>query len=139
MLNTLLCSPLKKQRHYIMKKLYCAGLVILDLLYMNLNYFSVNILPSHYSNFNVFVVAAMFLHAKITLYLNYQREGLCLQALRMRVNIDFGKPCRNDPIKWKNHPGETGVLICKSEISVVKNIWLRRDGIIFTCNQKCIF
>ena len=32
---------------------------------------------------------------------------------------------------------ETGFLICKSEIPVMKNIPPSLDGIIFACNQKC--
>ena len=43
----------------------------------------------------------MFVHAKVTLYFNFKRQGRCLQALRMRVNTNFGPPCRDAPITWK--------------------------------------
>ena len=56
---------------------------------MKLNY-SINILPPHRSGYNFLAVAAMFLHANIPLYFNFEREGLCSQALHMRVNIHFG-------------------------------------------------
>ena len=31
----------------------------------------------------------------------------------------------------KNHPGETGFLICKNEISVMKNVSPSREGKVF--------
>ena len=52
----------------------------------------------------MFVVAAMFSCEKITLYFSFER-GLCLQALFMHVNL-----------------GDTGLLVCKNEIMVVKSI-----------------
>ena len=109
-------------------------------LYMNLNY-SINTIPSHHSTYNFFADAAMFLHVKITLYFNFEREGLCLQTFDTRANINFGPPCRDDAmtLKKKNCPGETGFLIYKRDTSVVKNIPHSRDGINFTCDRKSIF
>ena len=72
-----------------------AGPVIPCLLYINLNY-SINTLPPHHRTYNFPAFAAMFLNVKITLYFNCEREELCLQVLRMRVNIRFGPPCRDD-------------------------------------------
>ena len=59
---------------------------------------SVSTSPVHHSTYKCFVVAAMLLHAKIILYFNFEREGLCLQALRMRVNIPFGLLCWDDSV-----------------------------------------
>ena len=47
------------------------------------------------------VVAVTSLHAKITLYFNFECEGLYLQALRMHVNIGFGPHCRDGVITWE--------------------------------------
>ena len=69
-------------------------------LYMNLNY-SINTIPSHHSTYNFFADAAMFLHVKITLYFNFEREGLCLQTFDTRANINFGPPCRDDAMTLK--------------------------------------
>ena len=50
----------------------------------------------------------MFLHAELTLYLNLkdegrkdEREGFCLQTVRMPVNIYFSLPCWDDAITLK--------------------------------------
>ena len=65
------------------KKRYCAVLLIPFLLYMNLN-FSINPLPSHHSTYNnLFPVAVMYRHVKVTFHYNFEREGVYLQALRM--------------------------------------------------------
>ena len=72
-----------------------AGPVIPCLLYINLNY-SINTLPPHHRTYNFPAFAAMFLNVKITLNFNCEREELCLQVLRMRVNIRYGPPCRDD-------------------------------------------
>ena len=45
-------------------------------------------------------VAVTFLHAKI-LFFQFRSEGLCLQALCVRVNIYFGLLCRDDAIMWR--------------------------------------
>ena len=68
---------------------------------------------------------------------NFEHDGLCLQVLHQRINNYCGTLYRNDTVTWgKNYPRETGFLIYKSEISLVKNITPSQDGIIFTCNQK---
>ena len=105
---------------------------------MNLNY-SINTLQSRYSPYNFFAAATMFLHTKITLSFKFERQELCLQALRMCVKSILARLARIMQLHGKNHPRETRFLICKSKISVVKNILPSRDGIIFKCNQKCIF
>ena len=51
-----------------------------------LNY-SINTPPSYHY---FFVVVAMFLHAKIIICFDFERERLCLQALCIRANIHFG-------------------------------------------------
>ena len=51
----------------LLKIRYCAGLVITCLLYISLNY-SINTIPYHQSTNNFFAVAAIFAHAKITLF-----------------------------------------------------------------------
>lgn len=43
-------------------------------------------------------VAVTSLHSKITLYFNFECEGLYLQALRMHVSIHFGPHCRDGVI-----------------------------------------
>ena len=43
-----------------------------------------------------FVFVAMFLYGKITIYFNFKRTKLCLQALRMRLNISFCPLFRNN-------------------------------------------
>ena len=66
-------------------------------------------------------------------------EGLCVQFPCMRVKIHFGLPFQNDITTWKNLSRDLGFLICKSEISVVKNILSTLVEIILTCSQKSIF
>ena len=47
----------------------------------------------------IFVAVAVTpLHSKITLYFNFECEGLYLQALRMHVSIRFGPHCRDGVI-----------------------------------------
>ena len=48
-----------------------------------------------------FGVTAMFRNMQTTLSFNFQRDGLCLQVLRMRVNIHIGPPCWDDAITRK--------------------------------------
>ena len=56
------------------KKRYCAVLN-----------FSINPLPSHHSTYNnIFPVAIIYRHVKVTFHCNFEREGAYLQALRMR-------------------------------------------------------
>ena len=43
-----------------------------------------------------FAVAATFLHAKITLYFNFEQEEFFLKAFHMYVNIYFGPLCQDD-------------------------------------------
>ena len=78
----------------LLKKLYCTCLLTLYLLYMDLNY-SINNSKSFHLFFSV---AAMFLHAKITIYFNFERKGLCLQTLCMPVNIHLDPTCRGGAI-----------------------------------------
>ena len=40
----------------------------------------------------------MFLHVKVTFHFIFEREGVCLQALRMRENIHFGSLCWDDAV-----------------------------------------
>ena len=56
---------------------------------MSLNYL-INILPYQHFTYNFFCCAAMLLHAKITLYFNLEREGICLQSLRILGKIHVG-------------------------------------------------
>lgn len=64
---------------------------------MNLLY-SINTPSPHYLS----ALAAIFLHVKITtLYFNFEREGLCLQFLRMRASNCFGPSYRDDADTWK--------------------------------------
>ena len=75
---------------------------------------------------------SMFLRAKITLYFNYQRDGLCLQVLRKHF---LGQHDGMMQLQGKAVP-EIKLVIGKTEISDVKNISSSRGGVIFTCNQK---
>ena len=126
--------------HKLLKKPYCTGLVMPCFHYMNLKY-STNFLASLIFSLKHFLLAvAACFFMQIYCFFNFYRERLCLQTLGMRINIHVGPLCRDDVIKWKkNHSGETGFLICKSEISVVKNIPPSQGRIISRCNQKCIF
>ena len=102
---------------------------------MNLLY-SINTLSPH----RLSALAAIFLHVKITtLYFNFEREGLCLQFLRMRASNCFGPSYRDDAVTWKKFPREMGFFISKSQISVLKKIPPKWDGNVLTCNQKSIF
>ena len=65
--------------------------------------FEFKLFSKHNSTF--LAVAVMFLLAKITLYMDVELEGLCLQLLRMRVNIYFGLPWWDDAVRWKNISG----------------------------------
>lgn len=83
----------------------CFIVHVLFLICINLNY-SINSLSSHHFNHNFFVVTDIFLLAKITLYVNFERERLYLQALRpalpwwcnyMRFcKQHFYKPCQTE-------------------------------------------
>ena len=64
---------------------------------MNLNYLT-NILPSQHFTYNFFCCAAMLLHAKITLYFNFEREGICLQSLRILGKIHVSRAWQDDAI-----------------------------------------
>ena len=80
--------------NYFFQVLLCPVCLLPLYHYINLNY-SGNTLPSHFS---------------------FEREGLCLQALRMRINVCF------DPLCF---------LICKgSKITVLKKILPRWERII---------
>ena len=66
---------------------------------------------------------------KITLHFNLEREGFCLQALRTRINIHFGPPCRNDAISWKkNHLGRRYSLFAKQRSRLGKTSHLDGKG-----------
>ena len=104
--------------------------VLLSHVCFIINY-STNVLPSHHCTYSCFAFAAMFLHAKITLF-----------PLRMRrtlfTSLKHVNECKRSfwPafLGWcsymkKNHPGQTGFFICKSEVLVLKNIPSSRDGI----------
>ena len=93
-------------RYCLIILFYCGGLI--SLLYMKLNH-SINTVPLHHSFFNVLVVAAMFLHAKITRLFNFEREGLCLQTLGMRANINFGPLYQDDAITVKKLSRRDGI------------------------------
>ena len=78
----------------------------------------------------------MFLHAELTLYLNLkdegrkdEREGLCLQTLRMPVNIYFSLPCWDDAITLKTCLGETSPYLQKRDLGCEKHsAYLGRDN-----------
>ena len=115
LLNNLLCLRLKNkvilswEFQESLKKVNCAGLAMPFFPNVNLNYSIINTLPSHHSTYNIFAVAAMILAAKITLCFSLEREKLCLQAFRMRVNIHFGPFRRNNTITWKKSSMRDGI------------------------------
>ena len=43
----------------------------------------------------------MFLHIKITCLFNFEREGLCLQTLGMRANMNFGPLYQDNAVDIK--------------------------------------
>ena len=55
------------------------------------------------SSFHLYflAIAAMFFHTKITLYFNFELEGVCLQALVMCLNTNFGTSFWDTAITWK--------------------------------------
>ena len=96
------CLPFKKRKLYhqenlktIEKTLLCRSCYPLFALY-EFTYLINTLRHFIIPRIIFFAVAAMFLHAKITLYFNIQRERFCLPALHMRVNIHAGPPCRDD-------------------------------------------
>ena len=60
-------------------------------------------------------------------FFKFRYEGLCLQALHIRINVYFGSLCRDDAIIWKKSSRKERI---PSEISVVRNIPPSRDEII---------
>ena len=49
----------------------CRSRYLICMLYVNSNHTIINTLPSHHYTYNISAVAAMFLHAKITLYFSF--------------------------------------------------------------------
>ena len=112
----LLCLSLKnkvissQEVQESLESFYCAGPSCYPMLPLYEFKLFNKTLPPHHSIDNFFAVTLMFVHAKTALYFNFKCGELYLQSLGTRVNIPFGRPCRDDEITWKT---------------------------IFTCNQKC--
>ena len=78
-----------------LNKLYCLGLVKSCFLYLNLNY-SVNTLKYFFTCCCSYVSSS-----KYNCLFNFEREGLCLQTLWMRIIIYFGPLCWGDAVTWR--------------------------------------
>ena len=64
--------------------------------------FKLFIKSPHCSSYICFTLTAIFLHGKLTICFNFEREKFCLQFLRMRVNIHFSPLFQDDAVIWKN-------------------------------------